>query len=96
MRVTSSNTLPYGSCSLGFTPKLIGNIYGACKIYDTRSGIDPDFPEELFRDEELKVIGELGKEFGVTTGRKRKVNWLNLDKLVEAYKYIWYYALYNI
>lgn len=82
--VTSSNTLPYGSCSLGFTPKVIGNIYGACKIYDTRSGIDPDFPEELYEDEELKVIGELGKEFGVTTGRKRKVNWLNLDKLVEA------------
>ena len=82
--VTSSNTLPYGSCSLGFTPKVIGNIYGACKIYDTRSGIDPDFPEELYDDEELMVIGELGKEFGVTTGRKRKVNWLNLDKLVEA------------
>ena len=82
--VTSSNTLPYGSCNLGFSPKAITNIYGACKIYDTRSGIDPDFPEKLLEDEELKIIGKLGSEFGVTTGRKRKVNWLNLDKLINA------------
>ena len=82
--VTSSNTLPYGSCNLGFSPKAITNIYGACKIYDTRSGIDPDFPEKLLEDEELKIIGKLGLEFGVTTGRKRKVNWLNLDKLINA------------
>lgn len=82
--VTSSNTLPYGCCNLGFSPKAISNIYGACKIYDTRSGIDPDFPEELFEDEELKIIGEIGSEFGVTTGRKRKVNWLNLDKLIKS------------
>lgn len=82
--VTSSNTLPYSCCNLGFSPKLIRNIYGACKIYDTRSGIDPDFPEELFDEPELQIIGELGSEFGVTTGRKRKVNWLNLDKLIMA------------
>lgn len=82
--VTSSNTLPYGCCNLGFSPKAITNIYGACKIYDTRSGIDPDFPEELFDSEELKIIGEIGCEFGVTTGRKRKVNWLNLDKLIKS------------
>lgn len=82
--VTSSNTLPYGCCSLGFSPKYITNIYGACKIYDTRSGIDHDFPEELFDEPELQIIGELGSEFGVTTGRKRKVKWLNLDKLIDA------------
>ena len=27
--ITSSTTLPYGACSLGFSPKLINNIYGA-------------------------------------------------------------------
>ena len=26
----------------------------------------------------------MGQEYGVTTGRRRKVNWLNLDKLIEA------------
>ena len=81
---TSSHTLPYDACSIGFSPKLIKNIYGACKIYDTRSGVDSDFPQELLDDPELKQLGEIGKEYGVTTGRRRNVNWLNLNKLVEA------------
>lgn len=82
--VTSSITLPYAACSLGFSPKLINNIYGAVKIYDTRSGIDPEFPENLLENEDLlKIINE-GKEYGVTTGRKRKTNWLNLDKLIKS------------
>ena len=81
---TSSITLPYGACSLGFSPKLINNIYGAVKIYDTRSGIDPAFPDNLLEDEELNMIGEIGEEYGVTTNRRRKVNWLNLNKLIYA------------
>ncbi|MBI96045.1 hypothetical protein CL656_02765 [bacterium] len=82
--VTSSTTLPYGACSLGFSPKLIRKIYGASKIYDTRSGIDPDFPEELLNDEELLLIIKEGKEYGTTTNRMRKVNWLNIDKLIKS------------
>lgn len=81
---TSSVTLPYGSCSLGFAPQKIRNVYGAAKIYDTRSGIDSLFPEDLLEDKELSKIIELGKEYGVTTGRKRKVNWLNVDLLIKA------------
>lgn len=81
---TSSTTLPYGACSLGFPTNLINKIYGATKIYDTRSGTDPDFPEELLKDPELLLIINEGKEFGTTTGRMRKVNWLNLDKLIQA------------
>jgi adenylosuccinate synthase len=82
--ITSSTTLPYGACSLGFSPKLIRNIYGASKIYDTRSGVDPLFPPELLEDNELKQIATLGEEYGATTGRPRIVNWLNLDMLVKA------------
>ena len=82
--VTSSSTLPYSACSLGFSPKLIKNIYGACKIYDTRSGIDPEFPEELLNDAELLSICNKGLEYGTTTGRKRKVNWLDINKLKTA------------
>lgn len=82
--ITSSNTLPYGACSLGFSPKLINKIYGASKIYDTRSGLDPEFPEELLEDNELLDIANIGKEYGTTTGRRRKVNWLNLKKLQKA------------
>jgi adenylosuccinate synthase len=81
---TSSVTLPYGACSLGFSPKRIRRIYGCSKIYDTRAGTDPLFPETLLEDPELRSIIEHGKEFGTTTGRMRKVNWLNLDKLIQA------------
>lgn len=82
--VTSSSTLPYGACSLGFSTKMIRYIYGATKIYDTRVGYDPDFPNELLDDPILTEIGEVGKEFGTTTGRRRTVNYLNLDKLIQA------------
>ncbi len=82
--VTSSTTLPYGACSLGFPPQKIRRIYGTCKAYDTRSGVDPMFPEELLNDPELLTIADKGQEYGVTTGRRRKVNWLNLDLLVKA------------
>ena len=82
--VTSSSTLPYGACSLGFSPKKIRYIYGATKIYDTRVGYDPDFPDDLLNDPILTKLGEVGKEFGTTTGRRRTVNYLNLDKLIQA------------
>ena len=82
--VTSSLTHPYSACSLGFPPQKIRNIYGAAKIYDTRVGIDPFFPENLLEDSELSKIAEIGNEFGSTTNRLRKVNWLNLDKLIES------------
>ena len=81
--VTSSTTLPYSSCSLGFPPQKIRNIYGAAKIYDTRVGKDPDF-DELPQTNILNRIAEVGNEFGSTTGRARKVYWLNMDKLIQA------------
>jgi adenylosuccinate synthase len=82
--VTSSETLPYGACSLGFSPKKIRDIYGVAKIYDTKSGVDPLFPESLWDNEELNSIIEEGQEYGSTTGRKRIVNYLNVRKLLEA------------
>ena len=81
---TSSTTLPYGACSLGFPPQLINTIYGASKIYDTRAGNDTDFPPELHDDNELTIIGKAGHEIGTTTGRTRTVNWLNMDKLIKS------------
>ena len=82
--VTSSECLPYAACSLGFPPQKIDKIIACAKIYDTRSGEDPLFPSELLTDPALSLIGDVGKEYGTTTGRRRKVNWLNLDKLIEA------------
>ena len=82
--VTSSTTLPHGACSLGFPVQKIRNIFGAAKIYDTRSGVDPLFPDNLLDNPVLAMIGEVGEEYGVTTGRRRKVNWLDLTRLISA------------
>ena len=84
--VTSSETLPYSACSLGFSPRKIRDIIGVAKIYDTKSGIDPLFPETLWNDNELNMLIETGQEFGSTTGRRRIANWLNLNKLIDAIK----------
>jgi adenylosuccinate synthase len=82
--VTSSTTMPYGACSLGFSPRKVRQLIGIAKIYDTKSGVDPLFPETLWDDPVLNKIIELGGEYGSTTGRKRLVNWLNVDKLLKA------------
>ena len=84
--VTSSNTLPYSACSLGFPPILIRNIYGAAKVYDTRVGVDPYFEHknsEIYK-ETFDSIAKIGEEYGTTTKRLRKVEWLNIDKLINA------------
>lgn len=82
--VTSSSTLPYAACSLGFSPHRLNRLIGVAKAYDTKSGVDPLFPESLWENPELDSIIQKGEEFGTTTGRKRLVNWLNLDKLIES------------
>lgn len=82
--VTSSETFPHNACSLGFSPKKIRDIIGVAKIYDTKSGVDPLFPESLWEDEDLNKLIELGEEYGSTTGRKRIVNWLNFGRLINS------------
>jgi adenylosuccinate synthase len=82
--VTSSTTLTYGACSIGFPPQKIRKVWGIAKIYDTKSGEDPRFPASLLEDPILSKLGELGQEYGVTTGRRRKVNWLDLDYLIRS------------
>lgn len=81
--VTSSNTLTAGACiGLGISPKRIGEVFGVFKAYCTRVGEGP-FPTELF-DESGKKIAEIGHEFGATTGRPRRVGWLDLPALRYA------------
>lgn len=81
---TSSETLPHAACSLGFSHGDIADVYGVAKMYDTRSGNDPRFPESLLECPERGMIGATGNEYGTTTGRKRKVDFLDLDSLLRA------------
>lgn len=60
----------------GIRPSSIREVYGVVKAYTTRvgSGIMPS--------EDTGEIGtklqEIGREFGVTTGRRRRCGWLDL------------------
>ncbi|WP_231101220.1 adenylosuccinate synthetase, partial [Streptobacillus moniliformis] len=56
-------------------PGAVGYVLGICKAYTTRVGQGP-FPTEL-NDEIGEEIGRRGKEFGVNTGRKRRVGWFD-------------------
>jgi len=57
-------------------------IWGVCKAYATRVGAGP-FPTEL--DDELgEEIRRIGGEYGTTTGRPRRIGWLDLVALRYA------------
>jgi len=69
--VTSSNATAGGACSgVGIGPTKIDGVLGVAKAYTTRVGSGP-FPSEL-HDELGTRLGEVGNEFGATTGRPRR------------------------
>jgi adenylosuccinate synthase len=81
--VTSSNPVAAAACiGSGVGPKDIDEVWGITKAYATRVGSGP-FPTEL--DNELgDLIRERGGEVGTTTGRPRRVGWLDLIALRYA------------
>lgn len=83
--VTSSNTT-IGACltGTGLNHKNIRKVFGVVKVYTTRVGEGP-FPSEIFGETE-KALREQGNEFGTTTGRPRRIGWLNLTELDQAVK----------
>ncbi|MCG6880486.1 MAG: adenylosuccinate synthase, partial [Deltaproteobacteria bacterium] len=75
--VTSSNPVASTACSgSGVGPRQIHHVLGIVKAYTTRVGAGP-FVTEL-DDETGNFIQEKGKEFGATTGRRRRCGWLDL------------------
>ncbi len=81
--VTSSNPVAGAACvGAGVGPKAIDEIWGVAKAYSTRVGAGP-FPTEL--DGALADdIRERGHEYGTTTGRARRVGWIDLVALRYA------------
>eukprot|EP01026_Neomeris_dumetosa_P051334 TRINITY_DN4515_c0_g1_i2.p1 TRINITY_DN4515_c0_g1~~TRINITY_DN4515_c0_g1_i2.p1 ORF type:complete len:552 (-),score=74.04 TRINITY_DN4515_c0_g1_i2:247-1848(-) len=78
--VTSSNPSVGGVISgLGLAPSKLESIIGVVKAYTTRVGAGP-YPTELFGDlaEQLRSVGA---EFGTTTGRPRRIGWLDIVAL---------------
>ena len=78
---TSSTCSVAGAINTGIQIKNICNIYGISKAYDTYVGTAKFQPDD---DDMLNQIGNVGNEYGSTTGRRRQCNYLNLDKLLEA------------
>ena len=75
--VTSSNPVAGTACSgAGIGPNQLHHVVGIVKAYTTRVGAGP-FVTEL-EDETGDYIQEQGKEFGATTGRRRRCGWLDL------------------
>ncbi|MCH4177119.1 MAG: adenylosuccinate synthase [Streptococcaceae bacterium] len=74
--VTSSNPVAGGvTIGSGVGPSKINKVVGVCKAYTSRVGDGP-FPTELF-DEVGSQIREVGREYGTTTGRPRRVGWFD-------------------
>ena len=72
--VTSSNTCAGAATTgSGVGPGRLEYVLGITKAYTTRVGAGP-FPTEL-HDSIGDRLGERGKEFGATTGRKRRCGW---------------------
>lgn len=80
--VTSSHPVAGGApIGAGVGPTKIDRVYGVAKAYTTRVGDGP-FPTEL-TDAVGDDIRERGHEYGTTTGRPRRVGWL--DAVVLRY-----------
>ncbi len=78
--VTSSHTLAaYGAIGAGLPPYEIKNIIAVVKAYSSAVGAG-EFVSEIFGKEadELRHKGGDGGEFGATTGRPRRMGWLDL------------------
>jgi adenylosuccinate synthase len=81
--VTSSNPTAGGALvGSGIGPSQIAEVIGVAKAYISRVGTGP-FPTEL-ADETGDRLIELGGEYGVVTGRRRRCGWLDLVALRYA------------
>ncbi|HSK50183.1 MAG TPA: adenylosuccinate synthase [Solirubrobacterales bacterium] len=81
--VTSSNPIAgAATVGAGVGPGDIDEVWGIAKAYATRVGAGP-FPTEL-DDEAGEYMLERGREFGTTTGRRRRCGWMDLVALRYA------------
>ncbi len=81
--VTGSHTLAsYAPASLGIPAMSEGKVLGVAKAYTTRVGSGP-FPTEI-SGRVADSIREIGKEYGATTGRPRRIGWFDLVAMKYA------------
>lgn len=85
--VTSSSPTAGGALTgLGIGPKMVGRVIGVCKAFTSRVGSGP-FPCEAEGETAVRLRGTGANpwdEYGTTTGRARRVGWLDLVMLRHA------------
>jgi adenylosuccinate synthase len=85
--VTSSSPTAGGAMTgLGVGPRMVDRVIGVAKAFTSRVGSGP-FPTELDGAAAARLRGTGDKpwdEFGTTTGRPRRVGWLDLPILRHA------------
>jgi len=81
--VTSSHPVTGGAClGTGIAPNRIDRVIAVSKAYATRVG-NGSFPTEQLNSDGERMR-EAGREYGTTTGRKRRCGWLDLVLLKYA------------
>jgi len=78
--VTSSHCTAASALLSGIPPQAVNRIWGVAKIYETYVGAKK-FESD---DDVFKIIRNIGKEYGATTGRPRQCNWLDWDFLEKS------------
>lgn len=85
--VTSSSPTAGGALTgLGLGPKVVGKVFGVAKAFSSRVGSGP-FVTELQGEAAVRLRGTGANpwdEYGTTTGRPRRVGWLDLVVLRHA------------
>ncbi|MFG1607248.1 adenylosuccinate synthase [Actinoplanes sp. NPDC049265] len=75
--VTSSNATAGGACTgTGIPPTRVDRVVAVLKAFTSRVGEGP-FPTEL-HDKFGDYLRDVGQEYGTTTGRPRRIGWLDL------------------
>jgi len=84
--VTSSNcTIGSVLTGTGLNMRQINEVVGVVKAYGSYVGTSKSFPD--IADQQLNDrLCELGQEYGATTGRRRRLCWLDLDRIALAVK----------
>lgn len=82
--VTSSNCTAGGAVTgSGVGMKNVDRVLGIMKAYITRVGSGPMPTELSYEDEAGHTLTEVGAEYGVTTGRRRRCGWF--DGVIARY-----------
>ncbi|MEX1052409.1 MAG: adenylosuccinate synthase [Patescibacteria group bacterium] len=80
---TGSNVISGAvSAGSGILQKELDDVWGVVKAFATKVGEGP-FPTE-FNDKKAMHLREKGNEYGTTTGRPRRIGWLDLEAVKFA------------